>query len=273
MKNIFYIIILLSSGHWLRGQGVTISPQVLNSAGSSRSVGTGTNIINLTDNVGEPFINTLSSGVMISQGFVQPEEVSSNDFTVTAFVTDVYCSGKNDGRISTAINTTAFNYNAKYFWKPAALCPNNDCTSLDSLKAGDYSLTVVFSYTTLTGAAEKTIVVSPSPSTTARPSVTLKVQDLNGPCMLKVFTGITINGDGLNDHLYIENISEFPKNKITIFNRWGAQLYEESGYDNINKFWPRPDDVNKLVPSTYFYVLDPGDGSKIMKGWIEIIKN
>jgi gliding motility-associated-like protein len=88
-----------------------------------------------------------------------------------------------------------------------------------------------------------------------------------------VFTGITMNGDGLNDVLFIENISEFPNNRLTVYNRWGTQLYDQQKYDNLTNAWPTADDANKLVSSTYFYVLDLGDGSKPLKGWIELIKN
>ncbi|MES2681784.1 MAG: gliding motility-associated C-terminal domain-containing protein [Bacteroidota bacterium] len=274
MKKIFYILLLFGAQrHWCQN----ITPQVINSAGGHQAIGT-TNA-SVTYNVGEPFIETVAGGngnnLKISQGFIQPEAVSSNQFSVTAFVTNLYCSGKNDGRISTAINTTALNYGVAYYWKPASLCPGNNCPSLDSLQAGTYSLTVVFTYTNLAGAAQDvTVQVSPTPTTVADPvSRTLTVKDENGPCQLKVFTGITINGDGINDHLYIENVSEFPNNTVTIFNRWGKQLYQEKGYDNLTKFWPRPDEADKLLPSTYFYVIDPGEGSKVMKGWIEIIKN
>jgi gliding motility-associated-like protein len=118
------------------------------------------------------------------------------------------------------------------------------------------------------------VYIAPADSTVGnikRP--VLRIQDLNGPCQVQVFTGITINADGKNEHLYIENIEQYPNNTVTVFNRWGTQLYSGKGYDNVNKFWPSVDEADKLVAGTYFYVLEIGDGSKTRKGWIEIIKN
>ncbi len=270
MKKIFCIITILSAG-FCYSQNIT--PQVLNSMGGHQKLSNSE--VSVTYNVGEPFVQTVSSAAnKITQGFIQPETIAVVGFSVQAFVTDLYCSGKNDGRISTGITSTALNYNVKYIWLPASLCPNNDCSSLDSLQAGSYSLTVVFTYTNLAGVQKfDSVFVSPSRTNSTTPSKTLVVKDENGPCRLKVFTGVTINGDGINDHLFIENVEEFPNNTVTIFNRWGKQLYQEKGYDNVTKFWPTPDEADKLVPSTYFYVIDPGDGSKVMKGWVEIIKN
>jgi gliding motility-associated-like protein len=262
MKKVFYIVLILSAQrHWSQN----ITPQVINSMGGHDPIGNGPNGPgSISYNVGETFIQTIGTNPkMITQGFIQPETVASNLSSVAVFVTDVYCSGKNDGRISTGITTTALNYGVKYYWTPSSLCPGNNCPGIDSLQAGTYSLLVVVTYTNLLG---KEVYDTLSKKTHI-------VKDENGPCRLKVFTGVTINGDGVNDHLYIENVEEFPNNTVTIFNRWGKQLYQEKGYDNFTKFWPRPDEADKLLPSTYFYVIDPGEGSKVMKGWIEIIKN
>lgn len=92
-------------------------------------------------------------------------------------------------------------------------------------------------------------------------------------CEITVFSGVTANNDGLNDVLTIQNIESYPLNKVSVFNRWGKEIFSISGYNNKDKSWPMPDEVSKLVPSTYFYMIDLGDGSRPFKGWVELIKN
>jgi len=265
MKKIFYILLFLSPQlAWAQTLPI-LSPQVINTAGGNHIFNSG---ISVTDNVGEPFTSTIynaniTNSFSLTQGFIQPLDVTGKDFTITAFVNDVTCAGKNNGKISTAVTTNAFNFGAQFFWLPNSVCPGNNCSTIDSIKGGSYTLSVVFTYTNAANQTE-TVILQPRIFT---------VQDLGEPCRIKVFTGITINGDGANDHLFIENISEFPNNNLTIFNRWGQQLYSEKGYDNVTKIWPNADEASKLVSSTYFYVLDTGDGNKPLKGWIEIIKN
>lgn len=262
MRFFLYILLLFGSGLFAQG----ISPQVINSSGSHRTMSNGAS---MADNVGEPFTETFGpvNNAMITQGFLQPVVISVPSLMVTVFKNDVTCADKDDGRISTAVTTELPpGYKLTYIWTPTINCPAQNCTTIDSLRAGSYSLTVIANYTTVGGQA-KTMTVSISP---ASASIT-SVADLNGPCKVKIFNGVSIDG-GNNGHLHIENIEEFPNNRITIYNRWGAQLYDEKGYDNTSRFWPAQEDLGKLQPSTYFYVLDLGDGSKPIKGWVELVK-
>lgn len=261
MKKTLYIFLLIAAGY-LHAQTPGVTPQVINTAGQHR-VGPGG--FSITDNVGEPFTTTLGNSLLVTQGFIQPVSYVSPQFTVDVFPTDVTCSGKNDGRITLDIKSTMLQskYTATYIWTPTLVCPGNNCSELDSLKAGTYSVAVVFTYSTINGSPE-TQTVNIAPKT---------IIDVNGPCKIRVFSGVTLNGDGTNDILFIENISEFPNNRVSIYNRWGVQLFDKRNYDNLSVAWPTPDEANKLVPSTYFYVIELGDGSKPVKGWAEVIKN
>jgi gliding motility-associated-like protein len=138
------------------------------------------------------------------------------------------------------------------------------------------------SYTWINNTTSPTVIVSPS-ITTVYP---LTIKDLNGcissksikldidpDCLPKIYHGISLNGDGTNDVFTIDNIEDFKNNHVSIFNRWGREIFSTSNYNNTTNYWPKKEDLNNLMPSTYFYVVNFGDGSEIQKGWIELIKN
>ena len=102
---------------------------------------------------------------------------------------------------------------------------------------------------------------------------TFIITDVNGPCKVNLFNAITPNGDGTNDAFFIENITEFPNNRVTIYNRWGQQIADIRGYDNVTKFWPAKDETSKLISTTYFYIIELGDNSAPIKGWVEVLKD
>ncbi len=70
-------------------------------------------------------------------------------------------------------------------------------------------------------------------------------------------SGITPNGDGLNDLFIVKQIEEtpfaFPNNELIIFNRWGTVVYQAKPYENN---WDGTDSNGKALPTgTYYYVL------------------
>lgn len=81
--------------------------------------------------------------------------------------------------------------------------------------------------------------------------------------------GFSPNGDGINDLFVIRGIDRYPNNSILIFNRWGNKIYECASYKStwngtsINGFGG-----NQLPAGTYFFLLDLGNGSSIIKGAI-----
>ena len=77
------------------------------------------------------------------------------------------------------------------------------------------------------------------------------------------------NGDGVNDTWYIQNITSFPKNEVTIFNIYGNEVYTKTGYTND---WKGTYNGSDLPDGTYYYVLKFTDTNKIIKGTIDIIR-
>lgn len=84
-----------------------------------------------------------------------------------------------------------------------------------------------------------------------------------------IYNAVSAGSDGKNDFMTIENIEYYPNNKLMIVNRWGDRVFETSGYDNSqNSFKGYSDKGNKLPSGTYYYVLDPGDGSEKLTGYL-----
>jgi len=75
---------------------------------------------------------------------------------------------------------------------------------------------------------------------------------------IQVHQGISPNADGINDFLQIDNISQYPDNKLSIMNRNGQLIYETQGYDNSSKIFDGHSNKNgqMQLPGTYFYQLD-----------------
>ena len=78
------------------------------------------------------------------------------------------------------------------------------------------------------------------------------------------------NGDGVNDTYVIEGLDYYPDNKFTVFNRWGAKVYERSPYRNT---WDGTNEGkasigSDLPESTYYFILDPGNDMEVITGYI-----
>nr|MDQ3395523.1 gliding motility-associated C-terminal domain-containing protein [Bacteroidota bacterium] len=122
------------------------------------------------------------------------------------------------------------------------------------LPAGEYTVTV----TTSQGCA-----------TTASLSIGLDVH---------VYNGFSPNGDGKNDKWVIGCLEDFPQNKVRVFNRTGALVYEGLGYNNNDIYFEGLGNRGiyigspKLPDGTYFYIIERNDGSKPMTGYIELIR-
>jgi gliding motility-associated-like protein len=92
-------------------------------------------------------------------------------------------------------------------------------------------------------------------------TVHIKVKNLLIPTL------ITPNLDGSNDFFVIRGIETMGKTSLSVFNRWGARVYEKNDYDNS---WDGVDDKeNPLLEDTYFYILKP-EKMKVIKGYVVI---
>jgi gliding motility-associated-like protein len=83
-------------------------------------------------------------------------------------------------------------------------------------------------------------------------SVMIEVQDLVVPTL------VTPNMDGKNDYLIFEGLDNLGRTELTIFDRYGAVVFESDNYQNdwngVNQ------DGNPLPDDTYFYVFTSENG-------------
>jgi len=100
----------------------------------------------------------------------------------------------------------------------------------------------------------------------------LSVGKLTDNRIIVVYNGVSPNGDGLNDFLKIHNIAAYPDNTVSLFNRWGDKVFEAKGYDNDKIIFKGENNVQggKLMAGTYFYSIEPGDGSAKVTGYLEL---
>lgn len=94
---------------------------------------------------------------------------------------------------------------------------------------------------------------------------------------LKVYQGITPNGDGNNDYLQIDQIDFYTNNEILIFDQYNNLVFQISGYNNADRAWRG--EANKglgsreLPEGTYFYTINLGDNSPLLKGFVVLKRN
>jgi gliding motility-associated-like protein len=75
---------------------------------------------------------------------------------------------------------------------------------------------------------------------------------------------ITPNGDAQNDYFVLQGLTAADWT-ITLYNRWGRQLYHQVSYDNR---WQAADQPAGL----YYYLLQNPLTGQQMRGWVEVIK-
>lgn len=64
----------------------------------------------------------------------------------------------------------------------------------------------------------------------------------------------TPNSDGVNDTWEILNVDNYPKIGITIYDRWGQEVYKTIGYPR-SKWWNGTRAGKQLPAATYYYVI------------------
>jgi gliding motility-associated-like protein len=87
-------------------------------------------------------------------------------------------------------------------------------------------------------------------------------------CGMVFFDAFSPNADGKNDVWHIGNVESFPGCSVKIFNIWGIAVFSSDGYGEP---WDGKHEGNDLPSGTYYYVIDPGDGSGNLTGAVSIV--
>lgn len=148
-----------------------------------------------------------------------------------------------------------------YQWQKST----NNGISYENLDANNFSLTINSQYTD-----DQTlyrVIVHQENFACAEPYVSnstkLIYKDLFIP------TGISPNGDGINDYWQIIGIENYSNNSVSIFNRTGVKVYSAKNYKND---WNGYYDGKPVPDGTYFYELNLG-ANNIKKGFIYVKAN
>jgi gliding motility-associated-like protein len=91
-----------------------------------------------------------------------------------------------------------------------------------------------------------------------------------------VFNAVSPNNDGKNEILFLQFVDMLPStvhNKVTVYSRWGAQVFGITDYNNTTRvFRGLNDDGDALPTGTYFYRIDFPDEKISKTGFISLRK-
>ncbi len=90
---------------------------------------------------------------------------------------------------------------------------------------------------------------------------------------ITIYTGLSPNGDGINDEFRIVGLQSFPRNNLQIFNRWGVKVFDLDGYEQpgvrffvgISEGRTTISKNRELPVGTYYYVLRFEDSEGITR--------
>jgi gliding motility-associated-like protein len=86
---------------------------------------------------------------------------------------------------------------------------------------------------------------------------------------VKIPNVFTPNSDGINDVWVIPGLDKYENSVLTIFNRWGQQVYQSKGYKQP---WNGQYNGQPLPAGTYYYVINLGNNDPRLQGAVTILR-
>ncbi len=77
------------------------------------------------------------------------------------------------------------------------------------------------------------------------------------------------NGDGVHDKWVIDYLNTYPGSTVDIYNRYGQLIFHSDGY---NVPWDGTINGKPVPVGTYYYIVNPKNGRKIMSGYVDVIR-
>jgi gliding motility-associated-like protein len=93
-------------------------------------------------------------------------------------------------------------------------------------------------------------------------------------CGIIIPTAFTPDNDLTNDTWTLQNIDQiFPKNRVSIYNRWGNLLYQSNTGQYESKPWDGKYNEQELPVGTYYFIIEYNDNITSNKnGIVSILK-
>ena len=99
---------------------------------------------------------------------------------------------------------------------------------------------------------------------------TIQILDCINRYDLIIPNAFTPNGDGYNDFWLLKGYENYPNISVKIYDPWGIQVFQsEQGYSQP---WDGTSNGKKLPVNAYYYIINPGDGSKEIVGSITLVR-
>ena len=224
---------------------IQVDQYVVGTIGSTATAGN----ISLSYTAGEPVVTTVEgNNFFLTQGFHQPSVVFDEQLLLEVNINNASCIGTQDGYAVINILNGTEPYTISWSNNGG----NNDTSNFYT--PGTY-------YVNVSDAQGKfgTVEFEITAETTEN-------------CGLHIYSGITPNGDGINDEWIIDGIETYSENVVYIHDRWGNLIWDAPNYNNQTIVWKGTNNNNKLMPAgTYFYLIELNTGES-HKGWVQITK-
>lgn len=93
-----------------------------------------------------------------------------------------------------------------------------------------------------------------------------------GDLPLRIYEGVSPNGDGVNEYWRMDGIDYYPENVVRIFDRYNNLVYEMTGYNNEDKVWRGEANRGlfrgKLPDGVYFYYIRVSGDIPSLSGFV-----
>lgn len=255
--------------------------------------------INVTKTYGDNLIGGPGATGFSSSALQNGETIGSVSLTYAAGSAAADHAGTYGGAVVSSMATggtfKAGNYDIKY--NTADVVVNNATLTItavnSSRKYGEANPTLQFNYSGFKNGEDLPVLTTqPLVSTTATilspiglyaitvsgaaatnynfiyVSGTLSVEPLSA-IAIAIPNAFSPNGDGQNDTWDIKNIQNYPNNTVNVYNRYGERLFSSIGYDTA---WDGRYNGINLPLGTYYYIINPKNGSNVISGYVTIIR-
>ncbi len=92
------------------------------------------------------------------------------------------------------------------------------------------------------------------------------IKVLKSPAIPNIFSP---NGDGVHDKWIIQYLDTYPGSTVDIYNRYGQLIYHSDEYKTP---WDGTVNGKPVVIGTYYYIVNPKNGRKILSGYVDVIR-